>query len=229
MRLPSLDPRLTMLYEMVPPCRVFADVGADHAYLAIHLLASGKTERAVISDISRHALERAMSNIAKFSLSNRAEYIRADGLSGLSKADVVNISGLSAETISDILIRWRNTFRPTLILAPNRDMHIIREMLWQISYIIVKERVALSRGRYYVAVRAEYSNERDGADTSDILFGEAANQEKLDPWNQYFIWQKRVHLATSPGLPRMSEADRAAWYTKLAILDERVASCNQSV
>ena len=50
MNCPLLSPRLLKIAELIPPCRVFLDVGTDHAYLPVYLLKKGICKRAIASD-----------------------------------------------------------------------------------------------------------------------------------------------------------------------------------
>lgn len=47
----TLTPRLRCIAELVPACRCAADIGTDHAYVPLYLLAQKKIRRAVASDI----------------------------------------------------------------------------------------------------------------------------------------------------------------------------------
>jgi tRNA (adenine22-N1)-methyltransferase len=215
-----------MIFDMIPPCRVFADVGADHAYLAIHLLSANKIERAVISEISPHALERAKRNIARLGLAERCEFILADGLAGLpDDADVINISGMGADTMAGILARDKHKiWKQTLVLSPNRDIDIIRAALLSFSYNAVSERVTMSKGRYYVAVRA---NPSDSAGNTDIALGDMGVQNMCDPWLSYFRWRRGVHAATAPALSSKSYEEALEWKNKLAQIDKRIRLLSQ--
>lgn len=57
--------RLDELFRLLPPCRKFADVGCDHGYIAARMLASGKCERLVVSDISMKSLDKARALLAE--------------------------------------------------------------------------------------------------------------------------------------------------------------------
>jgi tRNA (adenine22-N1)-methyltransferase len=210
---------------MIPPCRTFADVGADHAYLPIHLLSSGKIEHAVISEISPHALERARRNTARFGFADKCAFILADGLCKLpDDVDTINISGLGADTIAGILKRDKHKILiQTLILSPNRDVDIIRAALLCFGYNVVSERVTMSKGRYYVALCAKRAESASNtAANIDVVLGDTRSQNMYDPWLEYLLWQREVHLATAPALASLNENGASDWNEKLAAIDKRI-------
>ena len=59
-----LTKRLNCILNYVN-CKVAADVGTDHAYIAVELIKSGKAEKVIASDINEGPLNIAKSNIIK--------------------------------------------------------------------------------------------------------------------------------------------------------------------
>ena len=59
----ALDPRLSMIAEMVGRCSSYADVGCDHGRLGAFLLQNGWVDRAVLTDISAPSLDKARALI----------------------------------------------------------------------------------------------------------------------------------------------------------------------
>lgn len=49
----KLSKRLLKIAEMVPKDATVADIGCDHAYLAIYLVLTGKTNKAIVTDIRK--------------------------------------------------------------------------------------------------------------------------------------------------------------------------------
>ena len=75
----KLDPRLALIYRMVPPCRLAADVGTDHGYLICALVESGKARRGIAADIAPLPLEKARREAERRILGiNRAAVYSAD-------------------------------------------------------------------------------------------------------------------------------------------------------
>ena len=61
------------------------DIGCDHAYLPIELVAAGICPEAVVTDISPGAIKRAEDNIAAAHLQDRIRARLADGLDGYER------------------------------------------------------------------------------------------------------------------------------------------------
>ena len=55
----KLSRRLQTVADLLPRGISLADVGADRGELSYYLLEQGKVTRAILSDSSRHSLERA--------------------------------------------------------------------------------------------------------------------------------------------------------------------------
>ena len=67
-----LTKRLNCILNYVN-CKVAADVGTDHAYIAVELIKSGKAEKVIASDINEGPLNIAKNNIIKEGLSDWAK------------------------------------------------------------------------------------------------------------------------------------------------------------
>ena len=59
----KLTPRLQAVCDMVPEGAKVADLGADHGYVSIYLVESGKALSAIAMDVNKGPLERANANI----------------------------------------------------------------------------------------------------------------------------------------------------------------------
>ena len=70
--------RLKRIFEEIPPCSSFADVGCDHGYIAEKMLESGKCNHVIISDISAPSLKKAEKLLKRYIDSGAAHY-RARG------------------------------------------------------------------------------------------------------------------------------------------------------
>ena len=96
--------RIQTICAELPRGKVFADVGCDHGYCAEYMLASGKCERAYVTDVSAASLKKAETLLAEYVKSGRCASVCCDGLSGIpERCDCVLIAGMGGEEIVKIL------------------------------------------------------------------------------------------------------------------------------
>ena len=120
-RLP-VSARLDCCAGLVPQGARAADIGADHGYLGISLLLSGRAEFVHASELREQPLRRAMENALRFGVADRMRFSRADGLDAIDpdEVDTIVCAGMGGDLIAQILgrCRWVRDPRYTLILQP---------------------------------------------------------------------------------------------------------------
>jgi tRNA (adenine22-N1)-methyltransferase len=154
-----LSPRQSAVAEMVPRCRVLADIGTERAVLPAFLLLEGRCERAVGVDRSAHVLREAAELLAALELEDRCELRLGDGLAALgeTEAQVIVLAGIGGRLIVRLLERDlpRLRSRPrVLVLQPMSEPELLRQWLattGEERYGVVQlaERLVLDAGRYY--------------------------------------------------------------------------------
>jgi tRNA (adenine22-N1)-methyltransferase len=150
--------RLEAVAALVPTGSRVADVGTDHGLLPRILLSTGRAEYCIATEQRGIEPGRGLSDPERFG--PRLELRQGFGLDALDAADridVVILSGLGARTIVRIL-ESRALERlgiGRLVLQPQSEPARVRRWLLGNGYGIVAERIALERGRFYVAVAAE--------------------------------------------------------------------------
>ena len=156
-----LDARLCTAYDMVSPCKLCADIGADHGKLSAALLMDGRAEHMLVADISEKALAKARVLLAGRQLTGKATFAVADGLAALDaldgqKADVICALGMGGDTIADMLRKGAAKLNGALlVLGAQTELPVLREALCEIGYRLREECVAEATGRFYVVMRAE--------------------------------------------------------------------------
>ena len=83
----ELSKRLQAVADLVTAGYRVADIGTDHAYIPIFLLASGKIPGAAAMDVNEGPLERARCHIEENGLSEKISLRLSDGLAGLRPGD----------------------------------------------------------------------------------------------------------------------------------------------
>ena len=157
----NLSGRLLSASEFVRQDAVFADIGTDHAYLPIFLLASGRIKRAVCSDINEGPLNSARRNAAdagvfdsiSFHLTNGACELSGEGITDLA------ICGMGGELISDIIeaAKFLKSDKINLILQPMTKAAHLRRYLYSTGFEIAKESYVTDAGKHYVTMLVRYT------------------------------------------------------------------------
>ncbi len=152
-----LTKRLNCILNYVN-CKVAADVGTDHAYIAVELIKSGKAEKVIASDINEGPLNIAKNNIIKEGLSEKIETRLGGGLSVLEEgeADTVIIAGMGGELICQIIKDdIKKAKKSVLIIQPMNAQYEVRKFLLENGFKIKCEDIECEAHRVYNIIIAE--------------------------------------------------------------------------
>ena len=157
----KLDARLQAVADAAGRCALFADIGSDHAKLALYLLETGAAARAVCADIHAAPLARGQQAAARAGLAHRAAFVLSDGLDALpERPDVAAVCGMGGELIADIVARALRRFPGgppvRFVLQPMTAVSELRRYLWESGFTIADERYAVAAGKPYVILTAVY-------------------------------------------------------------------------
>ena len=134
------------------------DVGADHAYLTIHLVKSGAVCSAVATDVRAGPLSRADEHVRRYGVAEQVTLVRCDGLSAVdpNSVDTVIIAGMGGETIAEILraAGWQKRPAHTYLLQPMTAAAELRTFLTQNGFTIVRECLCAEGRRFYNILKA---------------------------------------------------------------------------
>lgn len=183
-----VDERLRMAAELLGPCERFVDVGANHGFLAAHMLKSGLCREAVLTDISPQALERARRTLREEGLEDRTCLVVTDGLMGIDllPQDGVAVCGMGARTIMHIL---KSPLPCRAVLQANVELAFLRQSLAKRGLMIANERIAQSGGRLYVLICAQPGKERPYTEREAVL-GRFLRDDPL--FLPYLAWRRGV-------------------------------------
>lgn len=143
----KLTERLQKIYDQVQPGETVCDVGTDHGYVPLALLESGKSPKAIMSDISAGSLAKCLEN-AKSLLPSASPFDLRQG-SGIEvlepgEVDTVIMAGMGGMLISEILgkdYRHSHSFR-RYILQPRKHVGRLRYWLLDNDFTVVHEDLA---------------------------------------------------------------------------------------
>lgn len=154
----KITERLLTIAQMVNRGDRVADIGSDHAYLAIHLIKQGISPMVIASDLNAGPLANAQSAIAQHGLKARISTRLGGGLSPYlqGEVDAYVIAGMGGHLITDILNTAPALSQSAkyLILQPMQNRPELRRWLHQNGYCIVAERIAIEGCKYYEIIKA---------------------------------------------------------------------------
>ncbi len=208
-----LDERLSLVYDLLDPCPLAADIGTDHGQLPAALLLSGRCTRMILTDISESALSHARQEMIRCRLMDRVSLRQGDGLDPLSEAcDFVSVTGMGGRTIRDILLRGRDRLRGAkLLLSAHTDLPLVRQAVMDIGYHLEREEPCFAAGRFYLVMRAAPGAEfiTDSQVRLGVRLAESASPW-LIPWytRRLEVLENRLrglHAADVPNGPLLAE------------------------
>ena len=120
--------RISHICDALFAAPVFADIGCDHGYMALHMLKNHLCERAYISDISSGSLKKAQALLADYIAEGKCIPVVANGLEGIKEpCDLVLIAGMGGEEIVSILAKFPLPRR--FVLQPMKSREKVRRFL----------------------------------------------------------------------------------------------------
>lgn len=161
--------RLRAVLELLPKCKILADVGCDHGLLSRAALIAGKAEKVYACDIGERPLEKARRNLR----GRNAEFFLSDGLKNVPKdMDCIAVCGMGGKTIIDVLSGY--TGDAALVLQPQGMSREVRLFLSStLGYAIEREKTVCERGRYYTVISAVKGSR--ALDELELEFGTEAH------------------------------------------------------
>lgn len=202
-----LDPRLSMIAEMVGRCASYADIGCDHGRLGAFLLQRDWVSRAVLMDISDPSLDKARALIRLLGLEERVHFCACDGADGLSEAvDAVVIAGMGGTTAAQIVERGREKFgEARLILQANVAIPELRRRLNGAGYRIFDERIVRDGRRQYVVMEA--SPGEQSCDLREQIVGPVLLRKRPGELADYAAFRLRVARKALSGAEKGGDED----------------------
>ena len=151
-----MDARIQAVMDFVSTGSRVVDVGADHGYLSVALIESGRAAKVIATEKNLHPFEALSKNIRGL---ERCEARLGDGLRVLTEGEVdtICIAGMGGALICKILDDSPEVVHSVrrLILQPMNGAKKIRTWLAENGWIIVDEDLAESAGIIYEILCAE--------------------------------------------------------------------------
>lgn len=151
-----IDNRIKAVENFVRAGSRVADIGADHGYLAIELVKSGRAVKVIATEKNIGPFEALSKNISGF---NQIEARLGDGLQILTagEVDTICIAGMGGALIQKILDDSPEVVQSArqLILQPMNGVKKIRTWLAENNWAIADEDLAEAGGIIYEIICAE--------------------------------------------------------------------------
>ena len=155
----KLDRRLQAVADFVQAGSRAADIGTDHAYLAMQLMAERGAAAVIASDKTSGPCQAARRTLREAGLAEQVAVRQGDGLTVLEpgEADTICIAGMGGELITLLLAAAPLVLAQVkrLVLQPMNDVPLVRQWLYARGWHLAAERLAEADGRLYVVLLAE--------------------------------------------------------------------------
>ncbi|MBR3050159.1 MAG: SAM-dependent methyltransferase [Selenomonadaceae bacterium] len=154
-----MDSRMQAVLNFVAAGSRVADIGADHGYLSIELIKSGRAVKVIATEKNIGPFEALKKNISAAGFENFIEVRLGDGLKIFSagEVDTICIAGMGGALIAKILDDAPEVVSSArqMILQPMNAAKKIREHLAKNDWVIVDEDLAEAGGIIYEIICAE--------------------------------------------------------------------------
>ena len=190
----ELSFRLNKIAEKVTQNSIVADIGTDHAYIAIFLYKNNKIKSGVACDISKGSLQKAKDNIFKHNLQENIQTRLGNGLEKITiqdNIDTIIIAGMGGMLMIDILKRGHNIVESAkeLVLQPQKDIDKVREYLHKNNLKIIDDEMLKDDGKYYTIIKAIKGREQIPYKKEEYIFGRIEIEQKSNILKEYIIKQ----------------------------------------
>lgn len=204
----QLPKRLETIIERMPASGCIADIGCDHAYVAIEAVRRGKAARALACDVRKGPLQQAAEHILCAGLAGKIETRLSDGLEKVApgEADSVIIAGMGGPLMERIL-QGRLADFGHFVLSPQSEIPHFRRFLLAEGMQIDEETMLIDEGKYYVifnvSQRADASSDPMYVTEEDFLYG-GRLLRRLDPVLKSFLEKEKTRYE---GILRQTDSD----------------------
>ena len=196
--------RLQIIFNEIPNCEVFADIGCDHGYIANAMMRSGKAQKVIISDISAKCLLKAEQLLGQFIKDGKAQSVVSNGFEKVGYCDVALIAGMGGEEICDIITNAKN-LPDKLVLQPMKNPDKVRVLAVNSGYKIQKDYTFKSSGKFYDLIILEKG--KDSLTDEEIEFGRDNIKTKGQAFKE-LLAQKISRINSYLECKNLSDEDR---------------------
>lgn len=201
--------RLNKVFSELPSCKVFADIGCDHGYIAKEMVERKKCEKAIIADISAPCLKKAQDLLLEYIEKGIVSAVVSDGFDKIENCDLALIAGMGGEEIITILTK--SAFLPdSLVLQPMKNTDKVRVKVVELGYKIVKDFTFKSGGKFYDILVLNLGE--DSLTEREIIFGRTNIKERPSAFVEKMqLEQKKTKTFLTMNMPESKKAELKAY------------------
>ena len=193
----QLPKRLETIIERMPDAGCLADIGCDHAYVAIEAVRRGRAARALACDVRKGPLQQAAEHILCAGLAGKIETRLSDGLEKVApgEADTVVVAGMGGPLMERILQGRLRDFAH-FVLSPQSEIPHFRRFLLTEGMQIDEETMLIDEGKYYVILNVSKRADATSSESmyvteEDFLYG-GRLLRRLDPVLKSFLEKEKT-------------------------------------
>lgn len=193
----QLPKRLETIIERMPDAGCLADIGCDHAYVAIEAVRRGRAARALACDVRKGPLQQAAEHILCAGLAGKIETRLSDGFEQVApgEADTVVVAGMGGPLMERILQGRLGDFAH-FVLSPQSEIPHFRRFLLAEGMQIDEETMLIDEGKYYVILNVSQRADATSSDSmyvteEDFLYG-GRLLRRLDPVLKSFLEKEKT-------------------------------------
>ncbi len=210
----ELSPRMKTVADMVDTNGVVADIGCDHAFVSIYLVAEKNVSRVIASDVRPGPIAIAKSNVEKFGLGSAIHIRMGDGLEKLAdeNVDSIVIAGMGGMLITHILARGADVVARAkqLVLQPQSDLQAVRKYLHEQGHAILNEDMLVDAGKYYVVMDVRVGEKSRELSKVELNFGPVLLAKKHPILHAWLLEQQENNSNILSNLAQKNTASAAA-------------------
>lgn len=165
-----LEEALTLL-STIENNELFADIGSDHAFLAIEAVRRGIAKKAVCGDINLKPLKIGEENARNHGVD--IDFILSDGFDNLDNRKLTSaaVCGMGGELIAKMVLRSEIAHNCTLVLQPMTAQEDLRKTLWDNGFCIHSESFVIDSGKAYALMLVSFDGKKREYSYTDLFLG----------------------------------------------------------
>ena len=199
---PTLSKRLETIVSFVTPGSVFADIGADHASVAIALLNRDICPKGQAVDNKPGPYSRMVKAVREAGLSSRCVCTLGDGLDELiPEADCLILAGMGGNLIVEILERGADKLagvKELIVDAHSMRPYVIKR-LSEMGFSVEDSAFLLEDGIPYDVMKWQKRPLERPYSPIECKFGPLNVLRKSAPWRAYLLKERERLVAIRDG------------------------------